>query len=43
VLQRIQHYHAGIKSDYWRPAALIERLARDDKSFAQWDSERVGA
>lgn len=43
VLQRIEHYHARIKSDYWQPAALIERLARHDKSFAQWDSERVGA
>jgi 3-hydroxyacyl-CoA dehydrogenase len=43
VLQRIEHYHARIRSDYWRPAGLIERLARHDKSFAQWDSERVGA
>ena len=43
VLQRIEHYHARSRSDYWRPAGLIERLARHDKSFAQWDSERVGA
>jgi 3-hydroxyacyl-CoA dehydrogenase len=43
VLQRIEHYHARIQSEYWQPAALLERLARDDKSFAQWDSERVGA
>jgi 3-hydroxyacyl-CoA dehydrogenase len=40
VLQRIEHYCTRIKSDYWQPAALIERLARQDKSFAQWDSER---
>jgi 3-hydroxyacyl-CoA dehydrogenase len=43
VLQRIEHYRARVKSVYWQPAALIERLARDDKSFAQWDSERIGA
>jgi 3-hydroxyacyl-CoA dehydrogenase len=41
VLQRIEQYHARIKSDYWRPAALIEQLARQDRSFAQWDGERA--
>jgi 3-hydroxyacyl-CoA dehydrogenase len=43
VLERIEHYRARIKSEYWQPAALIERLARHDKSFAQWDSEHVGS
>jgi 3-hydroxyacyl-CoA dehydrogenase len=43
VLERIEHYRARIKSEYWRPAALIEQLARHDKSFAQWDSEHVGS
>lgn len=40
VLQRIEHYQARIESDYWRPAALIERLVRQNQSFAQWDSQR---
>jgi hypothetical protein len=41
VLDRIQHYRSRVNSDYWQAAALLERLARQDKSFAQWDSERV--
>lgn len=36
VLERIRHYHEML-GHYWRPAALIERLAADEASFAQWD------
>lgn len=43
VLARVQHYQGRLKSEYWRPAPLLERLARDKQSFAQWDSERSSA
>ena len=36
VLQRIRHYHEKL-GHYWRPAALIERLAASGSSFEQWD------
>lgn len=42
VLGRIQHYGER-RPDYWKPAALLEQLAREGKSFAQWDSERSAA
>jgi 3-hydroxyacyl-CoA dehydrogenase len=40
VLGRIEHYRARLGDDYWKPAALLESLARQGKTFAQWDSER---
>src|SRR5690606_41787559 len=42
VLERIEHYHSRLGDDYWRPAALLEQLARQGKSFARWDGERAG-
>ncbi|HYA25461.1 MAG TPA: 3-hydroxyacyl-CoA dehydrogenase family protein, partial [Terriglobales bacterium] len=36
VLERIRHYHKKL-GHYWRPAALIERLAAAGSSFQQWD------
>jgi 3-hydroxyacyl-CoA dehydrogenase len=36
VLPRIRHYHETL-GHYWRPAALIERLAAEGASFEQWD------
>jgi 3-hydroxyacyl-CoA dehydrogenase len=36
VLERIRHYHETL-GHYWRPAALIERLAVEGASFEQWD------
>ena len=36
VLERIRHYHETL-GHYWRPAALIERLAAEGASFEQWD------
>ncbi|MCY4356761.1 MAG: 3-hydroxyacyl-CoA dehydrogenase NAD-binding domain-containing protein [Gammaproteobacteria bacterium] len=29
-------------ADYWQPAPLLERLAGEGKTFAQWDAERNG-
>lgn len=36
VLERIRHYHERL-GHYWRPAALIERLALAGSSFENWD------
>jgi 3-hydroxyacyl-CoA dehydrogenase len=36
VLERIRDYHETL-GHYWRPAALIERLAPEGASFEQWD------
>ena len=36
VLERIRHYHETL-GHYWRPAALIERLAAEGSSFEQLD------
>jgi 3-hydroxyacyl-CoA dehydrogenase len=41
VLERIEHYRSRLGNDYWRPAPLLEQLARQGKAFAQWDSERA--
>jgi 3-hydroxyacyl-CoA dehydrogenase len=40
VLERIRHYHETL-GHYWRPAALIERLAAAGSSFDQWDKTRA--
>lgn len=40
VRNRIEHYRSRLGDAYWQPAGLLERLARQDQSFAQWDSER---
>jgi len=36
ALQRIRDYHEKL-GHYWRPAALIERLAAENSSFEEWD------
>jgi hypothetical protein len=41
VRNRIEHYRSRLGADHWQPAALLERLARLEQSFAQWDSERT--
>jgi 3-hydroxyacyl-CoA dehydrogenase len=47
VLAGVEHYRArqahNRGNDYWKPAALLEQLAQQGKSFAQWDSERAAA
>ena len=40
VAERIRHYHA-VHGHYWRPAALIERLAAENGSFAGRDGARA--
>jgi 3-hydroxyacyl-CoA dehydrogenase len=41
VFERIEHHRDRVKSDYWQPTVLIERLASQGKSFSQWDSEQT--
>ncbi|HTR26727.1 MAG TPA: 3-hydroxyacyl-CoA dehydrogenase NAD-binding domain-containing protein [Terriglobales bacterium] len=36
VAERIRHYHEKL-GHYWRPAKLIERLAAEKSTFAEWD------
>ena len=36
VLERIGHYAATLGERYWRPAGLLERLARAGGSFGTW-------
>ena len=36
VLERVRHWHERLGS-YWKPAALLEDLAREGGSFAAWD------
>jgi len=36
VAQRIRYYHEKL-GHYWRPAAMIERLAKEKSTFEQWD------
>ena len=40
VAERIRYYSEKLGSPYWRPSALIERLAADGSNFDQWDRER---
>lgn len=39
VLNRIEHYRARLGDDYWRPAELLGRLARQGRSFAEYDQD----
>ena len=36
VYERVKHYHK-LHGHYWKPAALLERLAKEGGSFAAWD------
>lgn len=40
VSERTRHYHKKL-GHYWRPAALIERLASAKSSFEEWDRQRA--
>jgi len=42
VARRICHYQGKV-GFYWRSAGLIEKLARENSSFEQWDRQRKGA
>ena len=40
VAERIRYYQEKL-GYYWRPAALVERLASADSSFEQWDGQKA--
>ena len=40
VAERIRYHHENL-GHYWRPAALIERLAASNSTFKQWDRALV--
>ena len=40
VYQSICGFRNRYGSDYWQPAPLLERLAGEGKTFAQWNAER---
>jgi len=42
VLGRIAHYRSVHGDRWWTPAPLIEKLAGDGRSFADFDKERAG-
>jgi 3-hydroxyacyl-CoA dehydrogenase len=39
VLERVQHYHS-LHGHYWKPSQLLETLAADNSSFAEWDRKQ---
>jgi 3-hydroxyacyl-CoA dehydrogenase len=43
VVERIGHYAVTLGDRYWRPAALLERLARSGGSFGAWVAPRAPA
>jgi 3-hydroxyacyl-CoA dehydrogenase len=40
VAERIRHYHNKL-GNYWRPAALIERLESANSNFEEWDRQNA--
>jgi 3-hydroxyacyl-CoA dehydrogenase len=42
VYARIARLH-GLHGDYWKPAPLLEQLARQNSSFARWDADNSQA
>ncbi|MFM2041932.1 MAG: hypothetical protein RLY86_508 [Pseudomonadota bacterium] len=43
VLERILHFRETLDPQYWQPAPLLEKLARDGSSFAAWEKARSTA
>ncbi len=39
ILDRILEFRQTLDPQYWQPAALLERLAREGRTFAQWQTE----
>ncbi|HVY85344.1 MAG TPA: 3-hydroxyacyl-CoA dehydrogenase family protein, partial [Caulobacterales bacterium] len=37
VLDRVRMFQATDGGDYWRPSPLLEKLAREGRTFADWD------
>jgi 3-hydroxyacyl-CoA dehydrogenase len=42
VVREIRAFWESGNGDHWRPAASLEALAREGKTFADWDRELVG-
>lgn len=40
VYDKICEFRDRYGADYWQPAPLLEKLANEGKTFAQWDQER---
>ncbi len=40
VYDKICEFRDRYGEDYWQPAPLLEKLANEGKSFAEWDKER---
>jgi 3-hydroxyacyl-CoA dehydrogenase len=40
VYDKICEFRDRYGADYWQPAPLLEKLAKEGKTFAQWDQER---
>jgi len=40
VLESIKRFQGGYQGAVWKPAPLIERLAKEGKSFADYDAQR---
>ncbi len=43
VYDKICEFRDRYGADYWQPAPLLEKLANEGKTFAQWDQERSGS
>ncbi|MEX1197662.1 MAG: 3-hydroxyacyl-CoA dehydrogenase NAD-binding domain-containing protein [Pseudohongiellaceae bacterium] len=39
VYERICEFRDTLGEDYWKPAPLLEKLAKEEKSFADWAAE----
>jgi 3-hydroxyacyl-CoA dehydrogenase len=43
IYDRIIEFQRTLDARYWQPAPLLERLARSNSTFQQWQSERLTA
>ena len=43
IYDRILEFQRSLDRRYWQPAPLLERLAKANSSFAQWQAERAAA
>ncbi len=39
ILDKILEFQKTLDPQYWQPSALLEKLAREGKTFAQWQAE----
>jgi 3-hydroxyacyl-CoA dehydrogenase len=43
IYERIVEFRATLDPRYWQPAPLLERLAREQSTFAQWQRQKTDA